>query len=125
MTNMKLKRSHWRNSWNTPAVISRHVPRLYILVSVIRVTWYGGWKRTHNDATALYHARLDGDPTIYLIHIKRKRRKRETHMFKTAAVAAVVPNKRKRGLKPSDERALIMRRCCWTRSVCLLMKQYK
>ena len=33
-TNMKLKRSHWRNSWNTPAVISRHVPRLYILVSV-------------------------------------------------------------------------------------------
>ena len=125
MMNMKLKRSHWRNSWNTPAVISKHVPRLYILVPVIHVTWYGGWKRTHNDVTALYHARLNSDPTIHPICIKeRKRRKNKTHMFKTAAVAAVVPNNRKRGLNPSDERALIMQRCCWTHSVCLLMKYH-
>ena len=79
MTNMKLKRSHWRNSWNTPAVISRHVPRLYILVSVICVTWDGGWKGTHNDATALYYARLDGDPTIHSIRIKREREGKRRH----------------------------------------------
>ena len=80
MTNMKLKRSHWRNSWNTPAVISRHVPRLYILVPVISDTWYGGWKRTHNDATALYHARLNGDPTIDPIGNKREKEKEDTHV---------------------------------------------
>ena len=77
---MKLNRSHWRNNWNTPAVISRHVPRLYILVSVICVTWDGGWKGTHNDATALYYARLDGDPTIHPIGNKRKKEKEDTHV---------------------------------------------
>lgn len=73
-TNMKLKRSHWRNSWNTPAVISRHVPRLTTRQHFITFDW-------------------------------------TVTMFKTAAVAAVVPNNRKSGLNPSDERALIMRKC--------------
>ena len=99
MTNMKLKRSHWRNSWNTPAVISRHVPRLCILVSlIIGVTWYGGWRRTHNDATALYHARLDGDPTIDPIGIKRKEKKEkeDTHVQNSSRCSRRAQQEKKR-----------------------------
>jgi hypothetical protein len=107
VTHITVYRNHWTPTWNTPAVCSMHLPRLW---------WLGSGDECCHKKGVTDHVRA----TTYDGVLKRNartnepppQRTRATHMLSMAAADDVLPSSKNQGLNPMEVPARMIRRCC-------------